>query len=121
MFPDHDPELVRLEARVEHLEQELYLQAMKLAAVSVAAQANTPFSAKTSRLPDGSPYWTPAYSDVVRAVDREMHQRKRAENSGRMREMLAHYLGAHVQCPICWANLGHTDSCPAVLLLKEIP
>lgn len=45
---------------------------MKFAAISVASNANTRESAKTHRIDRDNPYWSQAYDDVCRAVDREM-------------------------------------------------
>lgn len=62
------------EARVAELEE---LHRMREAAISVAAQCNTESSAKEQRIERGNPYWTPAYSDVCAAVDREIVLRAR--------------------------------------------
>ncbi len=53
------------------------LQALRLAAVSAAALANTRATAAAQRIGRDHPYWTAAYQDVVGAVEREMDLRER--------------------------------------------
>lgn len=57
-----------LEVKVKELEE---LHIMQLAAVSTATIQNTP-STITDRIGREHPYWTVAYVDTCRAVDREM-------------------------------------------------
>jgi hypothetical protein len=54
------------------------LHVMQMAAISTASIQNTRESAK-ERIGRDNPYWTQAYDDVCRAVDREMDARERAE------------------------------------------
>jgi DNA repair exonuclease SbcCD ATPase subunit len=49
---------------------------IQLAAISTAAMCNTRESAKLQRIDRDSPYWTPAYSDVVTTIEREMSLRE---------------------------------------------
>jgi hypothetical protein len=75
-------EVEGLRAEVERLTRErdelAELHRMREAAICVAAQCNTPESAKQHRIEKGNPYWTLAYSDVCAAVDREMALRAAA-------------------------------------------
>lgn len=57
-----------LEAKLKELEE---LHTMELAAVSTASIQNTP-STITDRIAREHPYWSVAYSDTCRAVDREV-------------------------------------------------
>lgn len=52
-------------------------EAQRLAAISVAAMSNTRETAKKNRLNQSSDFWSPAYEDVVRAVEREMELAER--------------------------------------------
>ena len=58
---------------------------MELAAISTAALQNTRDTTKL-RIGEDHPYWTPAYADTCRAVDREIEWREKYE---RLREELA--------------------------------
>jgi hypothetical protein len=79
-------------ARVADLLDQLReLPVMQLAAISTASVQNTPGSAR-DRLGPESPYYTSAYADVCRAIDREMllrqqvsKERKRVEELMRER------------------------------------
>jgi hypothetical protein len=51
-------------------------QVMQLAAISTAAGANTPQSAREQTIYRDNPSWTPAYQDVLDAVRREMKLRR---------------------------------------------
>jgi len=54
------------------------LHTMKLAAIMTASIQNTPESVQ-GRIRRDNPYWTVAYDDVCRAIDREMGLRKEVE------------------------------------------
>lgn len=54
------------------------LHVMQLAAIMTASLQNTECSTK-DRIHRSSPYWTQAYEDVCRAVDREMGHREEVE------------------------------------------
>jgi hypothetical protein len=54
------------------------LHTMQLAAIMTASIQNTDNTIK-NRISRDSPYWTQAYADVCRAVDREMKLRKALE------------------------------------------
>src|SRR5574339_234979 len=54
---------------VEPLEE---MHRMQLAAISSASIQNTENTVKENRIDRSNPYWTVAYDDVCRAVDREM-------------------------------------------------
>lgn len=58
-------------------EQEL--RVMQLAAISTASLGNLP-SDVSERIPRESEYWTPAYEDTCKAVDREIAWRKYAQD-----------------------------------------
>jgi hypothetical protein len=51
---------------------------MEIAAIMTASIQNTPTAIKHRIGPD-NPFWSQAYADVCRAVDREMRERQRAE------------------------------------------
>jgi hypothetical protein len=51
---------------------------MQLAAISTATLQNSDSTIK-DRIDGHSPYWSPAYADTCRAVDREMNHRKKVE------------------------------------------
>lgn len=51
---------------------------MQLAAISTAAWGNTE-SSRVDRIKADSPYWSTAYGDVCKAIDREMMHRNRVE------------------------------------------
>lgn len=51
-------------------------ETMRLAAISSASLCNTERTVKNQRIDKDNPYWTVAYQDVCRAVDREMELRK---------------------------------------------
>ncbi len=57
-------------------EEELHV--MQLSAISVASNQNTATSVK-ERIDSSNPYWSVAYADVCRAVDREMANRAIAQ------------------------------------------
>ena len=59
---------------------------MQLAAISTASVQNTRETIKDRITPD-NPYYTTAYADVCRAIDREIGQRERAE------EISSHIIG----------------------------
>jgi len=56
---------------------------MQLAAISTASIQNTRETAK-ERITRESPYWSQAYEDTCRAIDREMDQRERVEAAERI-------------------------------------
>lgn len=64
-----------LAAEIERLED---LHRMQLAGISTATLQNT-VASSADRIPKDNPYWTIAYGDVCKAVDREIAQRVRAE------------------------------------------
>lgn len=74
---------IKLRKEVESMREN---HIMQLAGISTACIQNTKSTIK-DRIPKDNPYWTVAYGDVCVAVDREMRERKRAEEA----ELLAHY------------------------------
>jgi hypothetical protein len=54
--------------------EELEIERMRLAACSTASIQNTE-SSRAARIQQDNPYWSVAYADVCRAVDREMANR----------------------------------------------
>lgn len=75
-------EIANLRARCERLERRLAeveeLHLMQLAGISTATFQNTKTSIKDRIGPD-NPYYTVAYGDVCRAIDREMEWRAKAD------------------------------------------
>lgn len=67
----------KLEMQVKQMEE---LHVMQLAAISTATVQNTETMVK-DRIDKTSPYWTVAYMDTCVAVDREMRERNRANES----------------------------------------
>lgn len=57
------------------------LRIMNLAAISTASIQNTESTIK-ERITNDNPYWTVAYADVCRAIDREMELRNKLEQPG---------------------------------------
>lgn len=64
--------------QVETLKDECEVGRMQLAACSSAALGNTRHTA-AERIAQGHPYWSAAYSDICRTVDREMAYREQVE------------------------------------------
>jgi predicted RNA-binding protein with EMAP domain len=56
---------------------------MQMAAIAAVALCNTPESLAKQRIDRRNPYWTPAYEEVVSAVERERAERERAEKAER--------------------------------------
>lgn len=73
-------EVATLRAERDRLTAEHERAEMKLVACMTATLQNTPETA-SDRLPQDHPYWSVAYSDVCRSVDREMQERARAEDA----------------------------------------
>ena len=60
------------------MQKQLEIEKMRLAACGVAAIQNTRITIK-DRIKSDSPYWSASYSDVCRAVDREIALREKLE------------------------------------------
>lgn len=80
MRDERDQEKARADKAEANLTADCQTQIMQLAAISTAAYQNTPSTVK-DRIDEDSPYWTVAYGDVCRAVDREIAQRERADKA----------------------------------------
>ena len=59
------------------------LSSLQLAGISTASIQNTDATVK-DRITRENPYWTQAYGDVCRAVDREMQQRQECDRLGKI-------------------------------------
>lgn len=70
---------------------------MQLAAISTAALRNTETTIN-ERLCPSNPYWTQAYKDVCTAVDREMRERRRANELEEINRRIRRYLGGFGEC-----------------------
>lgn len=70
------------------LETEREERIMQLAAISTASLQNTG-SSKQDRIDSSNPYWTAAYGDACRAVDREMRLRDQLTRERDVRRQLA--------------------------------
>ena len=79
-------DLARVTAERDRVRDELEVERMRLSACGVAALENTAESAAKRIGPD-NPYYSASYSDVCRAVDREMALR--AERDALAREVRA--------------------------------
>jgi hypothetical protein len=106
--------LWKAEAEIERLEAELETERMRLVACMTASIQNTETS-KAERLAPEHPYWSVAYSDVCRAVDREMaHREKLAAQpapSGwqhRIERLVSEAFGAGVE----WGGAAYADERP---------
>lgn len=81
MIP-HEDYATYLESEVKKLREELRLLEergqMQLVAISTAAQQNTDTTAKEGRIESSNPYYTTAYYDVCRLVDREIKERTKS-------------------------------------------
>ena len=60
------------------MQKQLEIEKMRLAACGVAAIQNTRITIK-DRIKSDSPYWSASYSDVCRAIDREIALREKLE------------------------------------------
>ncbi len=85
--------LWKLEQKLKEVEE---LHLLRLAAISTASLQNTPASV-AQRIDKNNPYWTVAYADVCRAVDREM-----ALAQNRVAEMPLRSDGKPYQPPFYW-------------------
>lgn len=96
---------------IEQLSAELETERMRLVACMTASVQNTE-SSKTERLAPEHPYWSVAYSDVCRAVDREMT----------LRRQFADHL---VQCPqaqaVAVAAAAPPDTCDDLCMIPVDP
>ena len=82
------PEVRTVLAALERLRNDLERERVRLAACGVAAMQNTRSSAR-DRIAHDSFAWSASYSDVCRAVDKEMDERERAERAEAERDTLA--------------------------------
>mgnify|MGYP001571697844 FL=1 len=79
----HCSDCTKLRAELEELKE---LNTMQLTGILTAVMQNTVDSSK-ERIAAGNPYWTVAYGEVCRAVDREIKLRAELERAEKVIEL----------------------------------
>ena len=79
-------QIQRLKSENARLKEELEVERLRVAGLGVIAMANTPDSAKRTRITRDNPVWCASFGDVERAVDAEMKHRAEVE---RLRERIS--------------------------------